>query len=296
VPEGIKMAERYNKGESVELITSLFNENGNRVSGASVYATIKKPDGTITQDYPFTEDPQFSGIYKLTLDPTILDLEGFYLIKISSESYEPQYTQILVKDFAEIKGLGAGIYKVTIKTIFVDNQAGIPDTFVNILTSDGEFVVNGRTDTSGQVIFNLNAGSYKVRATNLGIATFDETTISVSSDTTISIAGERIVISPPADAGLVRIYGNIRDLNLSLANIDKVQISFKIYPPGIPQFSKEVLIDTFEVFATIDKNTGNFYVDLAKGIRVRVVCREAELYKDFVTPLDKDIVPLKNLI
>ena len=287
---------RYNLGEIAKIVVCVYDEEGNRVSGLSVYATIKKPDESIIEDYLLVEDTHFAGLYVLTLDPSVLDLEGYYLIKISVEGYDSQYTEILVKNYVKLEGAGVGIHRVVIKTIFADNQAGISDTFVNVLTPDNELVASGRTDTKGEITFNLNAGDYIVRASNTGIAVFEEKSITISGDTTILMEGERIVIPPPADEGLVRIYGNIRDLNLSLANIDKVQISFKIYPPGIPQYSKDVLINSFEVYATIDKKTGNFYVDLAKGVRVRVVCREAELYKDFVTPVDKTIVPLKNLI
>jgi hypothetical protein len=285
--------ERYNFGENVRIKAILYDENGNRVSGAIVKAEIKKPNGVVEGPFDMMEDTNYAGVYFIELTPSILNLEGDYLARIFSDGYEDVFYEFLVKDFTEITGGGVGVYRLTVETREQGTGNVIPEVDVAVFNADGSVLIaSGRSNVNGIVTFNLNPGDYLIRCAKSGVATFSDFLLTgFNSNQVVQVFGEMIVIPPPSLPSLVRIYGNLRDLNLSVRT---AKIFFEVYRP--PQFAGDSMIVLETVYANVDPKTGDFYVDIAKGVWVGVVCKEAGLSRTFRTPTDVDVVKLKTLI
>lgn len=162
-------------------------------------------------------------------------------------------------------GVATGASAVTI-TIKDQSLNAIPDVGVNIFNSDNTVLItNGVTNDTGQIIFNLNDGAYKVRLIKAQVNFTPVEDLTVAGDGGKEYSGTTLTITPPQDASLCRLYAFARDQS------SKSVVDFK----GTARVINDTAINGAYLFkepvqASRDLSTGEFYWIIPQGVTVEV--------------------------
>ena len=187
-----------------------------------------------------------------------------------------------------LPSIGTGANSVTL-TIQDDNSDPVQGISVTIKNSGQTAVIAGpgTTNSSGQVIFNLDDGSYKaIVSTTTIYETLAAQTLTVSGTTTATYTITRHVIPSPSDPTLCRVYGYILDPRGE--TISGTQVIFQLEDPTSTEVSTNLVsIDTLIVRTNGD---GYFYADLIRSsqftpsVDYKVSCEKVGLRTTITVP------------
>jgi hypothetical protein len=278
--------ERYGLGSTVYILVVPLDEHGNYVSGLAVAMDILRPDGGIVRNIPLMESG-LSGVYYAVYNDT--DILGDYLYVVHAADFESAYGLFRVVSAEVVTG-----YRVRVRA--VDNLGnGVSGVLLGIYSGAGgvDLVLMRVTGVDGAVDVWLPPGEYVLRAWHDGMF-FEDELVRVSGDTSVLLTGIYVDVGVPQDARLVRVYGFLADLGLSLDRVHKAEILFTL--ADVPQFVDNTLLLRFPVRAVIDRRTGFFYADVVRGIRVVVACPDAQFYRLIRVPDTGFVVRLRDLL
>jgi len=161
---------------------------------------------------------------------------------------------------ARVSGFGSGGGAFTATLTATDTLVGQTVPGVRVVVRNLEqtsLLAVGRTDPSGQVRFNLDAGSFLVIADAPGylFAPFD--TLTVTGATIATMAGRRFDPGTPAAPTLCRVYGFVYDVT-GMPNPGAV-VSAGL-PKGVSR-TDEMIVSPSAV-TTVTDTAGYFYLDL----------------------------------
>jgi len=278
--------ERYSLGSMVYILVTPLDEQGNYVSGVGVLMDILRPDGEVVRNIPLVESG-LSGVYYAVYGDT--DILGDYLYVVYAVDFEPACGLFRVVSGEVVSG-----YRVHIRAVD-DAGNGVSGVLVGIYSGAGgvDLVLMRVTGVDGSVDVQLPQGEYVLRAWHDGMF-FEDVVVRVNSDMTVLMSGIYVDVGMPQDARLIRIYGFLADLGLSLDRVHKAEVLFTL--ADVPQFVDNTLLLRFPVRAVIDRRTGFFYADVVRGIRVIVACPDAQFYRLIRVPDTGFAVRLRDLL
>jgi len=302
------MSGSFKKTDTIEQLVFIRDKDtGNPIAGLTdLTAKIINPDGTVLfASLPLIEVAELSGIYKFSIIPSQREQVGVYPWQVTSPT--ANMDKPLSGSFMNgiLAGALAGSELCSILVRDFDTHIPIPDVSVSIFDSGGiALIATGKTRSDGYFVqtglsvsgISLDPANYIIRLTK-AMASFDPAylrTVVVGGPNDFILEGRSLAIPPTIDPEMCRIYGNIKDLGLGLMDIDNVEILFGISPA--PQHSGDIIITTTQI--KLNKNTGisgaggkyfnlatgDFYVDIARGLRVIVTCVQAGMSKAFTVP------------
>lgn len=158
---------------------------------------------------------------------------------------------------------GSGANQVTI-TVETTGSVPIPNSVVTIKNAlQSAVLAQGLTDGNGQVIFNLDNGSYK--ALILTVYPYNPLapqTLVVSGTTSATYQlSQAAAITPATSPSLCRIYATLRKLDGTIASLEPVR--FRLQTSGSFQASGNIIV-VQEISNQTDAN-GFFFVDLTRS-------------------------------
>jgi len=276
---------RYRIGEQIIIFTTLYNEQGNVVTGATITAEMEKPNGVSAGPFLSTESSSFPGIYKIEIPSQELDQLGNYIVRTLSTGYSPEFTTFFLGQSGGGGGGGIGAYKLSIDCKDQYNHI-ISDALVSIRI--GNTIISSLlTDVSGHAEFNLEAGTYNVLVYKAGYS-FEKYTFTINNDVTATITGSILSLPPAENPELCRVY--IRTVDLGLGAVSGVEININYDVPE--EIGTNLGIDKWT--KVITDNNGVAYFDAPKGSNVLVRVHKASVNVKVKIP-DKDSVYLTDL-
>jgi hypothetical protein len=161
------------------LTVSVVNQAGYPVSDVSVFA--------------FTDQNAYVGVEDVTNEngETVLPLvSGSYKIRADYKDEAYWSTVVVVPDTPSVV-INVGLPIVTVKVIDVFNNS-VPDVQVYAYRGNGKYLgVSGKTNASGEVVFELKEGTYRFRVYYQG-RTYKSEKVKVPTDTYVTLqVGER---------------------------------------------------------------------------------------------------------
>jgi len=102
-----------------------------------------------------------------------------------------------------------GAYQVTLQYYETATVIPIADIYVDVYDSTNTSRMNGRpyrTDSNGQISFNRDSGTYKIRAMKAGVTIALGTVVVAGADITQILYGDPIAAEAPPAAGAIRVY------------------------------------------------------------------------------------------
>lgn len=269
------------------------------ISGlVDVTVKILNPDGTILlPDRECIELANNPGRYRFI----VLAAERSQIGKYDWVMTSPAANLERDIDGSFISGAEADVYGSEAVSVLVRDSItllGIPDVSFSLYDSLGEVLWGlGKTNPSGYVVldgrsvpgFSLDLGNYIIRLTK-AMVSFDPEypiIVTITGPNDFTLEGTSLVIEPPSDPGICRIYGNIKDLGLLLRDIERVELRFSI--TKAPQKSEDIIVTATAL--VLNKNTGTggaeglyfntatgeFWIDIARGVWAKVCCSIADL-------------------
>jgi hypothetical protein len=281
--------DRFLVNSTAYITVVAYDENGERTSGLHILADVLKPDGTKVQNLALEELAFEAGVYYLAFTETVQT--GYYIFRVFDEDY--QY----VDDIGYFLVVSAGALGAYVLNVNVVDEQGVPlqGCFLGLYDSSGLLLLAIRiTGADGHAVFPIpEAGRYILRCWKVGYF-FEDVVLNIMGDTSVVLTGHKVEIGYPQDARLIRVYGFLGDLGLSIDRVRKTDIVFILLEA--PRFIDSELLLLFPVKAKVDKRTGFFYADVVRGVWVNVVCDAAGLYRKIFIPQEGLTVALKDLV
>ena len=162
----------------------------------------------------------------------------------------------IILDSLNSSGAGIYAYKVTV----IDTSLGVPIPFVRASLrnlNQTVLIATGRSNTNGELLFNLDPGNYLITANSAGylFSAFD--TITVSGAGEDSLVGYSFDPGQPSQPNLCRAYAYLYNIN---GNPESQATIMASLPGGVAR-SGQNIISPFKVSTTSD-SLGYFYLDL----------------------------------
>lgn len=276
--------EFFGRGERPLIFVAAVDENGDFVSGLLPRVSIRKPsaveDTGVLQELFFAPGHYF-------LEYTGADENGLYLYEVSADGFEVGLGSFVVGEVA-----APGANSLTVVAKYDDTGEPIEGVTIAVYDAQGNILAVRVSDGSGTVRFGLPDGTFSLRGFS-DKAFFEPLSFEIYEDMSLDYIGLRVRVDPPADARLVRIYGFLKDINLSADRVYKVSLVFEL--AEAPDFVEKTLLTLFPVQAKVDRRNGFFYADIVKGVSVYVICDEAHLRRILKIPSDRDVISFREL-
>ncbi len=130
-------------------------------------------------------------------------------------------------------GTGSGAWTVTV-TVTDDSAVALLGATVRL--TDGVNTFFGTSDSSGEIVFNVDSGTYTVAITKSGYS-FSGASLSVSSDTAQTYAITEMNISPPGDPTQITGYLTVYDTELNLLTDRSVWFRLRTAPTSTSSYA-----------------------------------------------------------
>lgn len=255
--------------------------SGLTVGNGGLSLKVYKNDTEITDQSITISEFSTSGNYSLT---TTFTSKGYWVIFVNiidSDSSQVIQTQRIdiqvdtytVDDVYNATGSGeeSGVGSETVTLTVSDSEGSvIPQVAINIFNANKTaFITFGSTNTSGQRIFNLDPGIYKLTLFLFGYS-FTETDLTVTDTSgltpqTLGITAETLNVVAPSAPGVCRIFGDFVLQNGSSVGGTKVSVT-NLYDPSDPTgFS---VVEETKIYTA--NATGRIQFDIVQGVRVQI--------------------------
>jgi len=240
-----------------------------------------------------------SGIYYIDLTAAEMDADTVSL-RVQTTSINAKTTIIVMypQELNDIITTGTGANTVTL-TVLDNNSDPVQGIPITIKNSGETLRIAGPASTNidGEVIFNLDDGSYKALLTSTNIyEPLTSQALTVSGTTTDDYTLTPYSIGTPSSPTLCRVYGWITDANNQV--VPSAQIVFKLDTLTTAETSSYLVSTELLVIKT--NNEGYFYADLIRSSQYatatdyKVSCEKIGLKKTITVP-DSATVNLNTL-
>jgi len=208
----------------------------------------------------------------------VFDLDNITTKPTSFENYQGFFKDgVTVVGYIEARAGGwvalidpAGVNVVTITTEETDTTP-IPDVFVKVYNSDQTVLLRtGNTDTNGEIIFNMDDGTYVVVLYKNAVNFSPTESLVVLGPTADTYNGEVLTSPVPAAANVCRVSGFafVQSSTGAIPSFDGTatitQLPFNI---------DNIFYEGQKVAATFNAGTGEFYWDLPYNAVVKLNSR-----------------------
>jgi hypothetical protein len=283
-------------------------------------AKVWNPDGTLLlDDLECVELDGSEGLYEFSLEDDERSQAGVYAWEVSSPTAniaKPTVGSFQSGGWIDLIKSPVGLKEVHI--LVQDSISGDPIPEVRAVIFDATGVVlvgSGLTGADGKVTLGGNEaegwsmaiGTYLVRLVKAGVNFEVSYAASVTADgsNSFTFEGTALTTTLPEDPDVCRISGNMKDLGVRLRDIDNADLAFYISPA--PQKSGETIIFESAIRLSkatgtegtdgvyFDSTTGNFWIDIARGLVVKVESKIAGLEGTFTVP-DASTAKLVDLL
>lgn len=235
-----------------------------------------------------------SGDYQLTVPG------GFPSVGVWAITVEVAYNGSTWRTFAEVSlhdidevyeiiiAGGSGVEVVTIELLNSVTSAPLIDALINVYDAAGVTLITfGRTDSSGQFEFNLDEGDYVLRFFSVGVS-FDVENLTVPSGGGLfTYYGTAIVVSPPADPTLCRLYADLITMSGIAIEDFKITVTNEFDPNSDAGLRP---VENYQEHFT--DAAGHVEIDLVRGLNVRVAFPTTKLTRNIIVP----DVPVADLL
>lgn len=222
---------------------------------------------------------------ELSVIDTLLDSVKAVTDKLNTMLQEDgdvsQFTANALENAPASEGGGGipGDYAITINAHDEDGN-NIVDAVIRIWDSVGTSFIEGKiTNSSGQVIFNLNTGSYIVKIHKSGYSFDNNTLVVETASKSVTYTGESFIIGPPQNPELCRIYGYYFQLN-GLPFSSKLPATIKSNSPYTEENNN--------FFSTVNGKyntlTGELYFEVVRGAEVTLKIAAFSIEATFTVP------------
>lgn len=160
----------------------------------------------------------------------------------------------------EISGIGggAGAYSISIIAYDTSNFQTVAGANVIVRSlNQSSLIAVGRTNSNGEIGFNLDADSFLVIATAPGYIFESYDTVVVAGNGVDTTRGYAFEIDPPANPEVCRVWGYLYDFQ---GNPEAGAVIAAYLPGGIVKYY-EIIISPFAI-AAVTNSSGQFYLDL----------------------------------
>ncbi len=180
--------------------------------------TFKASPGTATVAMSEVDATNLAGVYRYVFDLSSVTNESLndeYHFRVTCASAEnaPQEGQINTDDLAAKSGRGDYVFTATAEDSDTDPILGAT---VQIRDSGGTVLVaRDITDASGEAVFLLDEGDYKVYVYGQGYAWSNPYSLAISGDASATYTGSgdgSSPVTPPESPDVCRVYGYFKDL------------------------------------------------------------------------------------
>lgn len=224
---------RFLVGSSVITNVPMLNSSGQPVPGLTYPGNLNiqlwnSGYDTSAQLFNVTAAETASGVYRVTLPPTLITTSGTDYELIVSDSSNVALTQRI-----QFSASPLGPRIVVLYAVDSFSGAPIPGTQVFLKDSSNTFVVyNGTTDASGKYIAGLNNGAYNVILIKSFVNFPTPISLNISADTTAVCLGTSFSPASPVLPSTCILYGWISDMagrgvrNAQVTAVDPVNVSY----------------------------------------------------------------------
>ena len=231
------------------------------------------------------------GIYKITLDGTVLAYVGELLLYFSGGLFE----NFTYRQTVQSKNPGNVQVTITVETV---TPEPLPDTQVDIWDNGQTILLwSGVTDSSGQVVVALNPGSYKVllRRTRTSFTVPETLTVIGPSAETKTYNGTEISIPASSNPDVCVVYGYVYDITGvpdDQISPDYIALTAQRTPGLIHLSGRFITVDESDVRVS---DSGYFEIELIRGLQVKLEAPRFGLYKTITVP-NQATVDLSTLV
>jgi hypothetical protein len=199
-----------------------------------------------------------------------------------------------IDDIADVAGVGARTITINVKDDSANNLEGVVVSAHNSSNDDSPQLAYGTTGATGNVVFFLDDGTYKIRLRRTDYV-FSLEEIVVTASATENITGTGQELTTPTDNGVCRLY--VFPITLGNASITdlKIYIETANDPKRPQELNSQFITNTNGTF-THDSSTtpDRYYFDAVRGSFVRIRCKDTGFDHSITVPDedDKDIADL----
>lgn len=173
---------------------------------------------------------------------------------------------------------GSGLYVVTLQ--LYETSTTTPLSAVHVAAYAGsDLEASGDTNTSGKVVFHLDAGIYAMRYHKAGVTFSVTDTITITGDATVTRYGTPVAIPVPSSGSACTLYDFCYDQS-SGSPMASVTATARI--TALPYNYDGKLHTGASVTGTYSAVTGLLYWDIAQGATVLVTIEEVGVIRERV--------------
>jgi hypothetical protein len=230
------------------------------------------------------------GVYELHLHNDWLnpEMDGYLVVMLAGAT---NMTQLRLQ--IEIESALTGIHTVALQVYETASVVPIADVFVDIWNSTETTRMNGlttKTDALGQLSFQRDDGTYKIRLMKAGVTFAVGTVVVNGADVSSTLYGTPVAAAIPPAAGAIRVYENcfMPDGSTPMtaaAIVAKAKITSLPYDHNGRYHSGQ------EIAGTYNASTGQVYWDLPAGAQVEFYIKH--IHKTPVTRTVPDVSPAR---
>lgn len=159
-----------------------------------------------------------------------------------------------------------GINAITLQVYETDTTTPISDVAISIFNSDETLILGTyRTDVNGQLLANLDDGTYKLRLRKAGAIFTVPETIEITEPGTEPLYGDTQAIPEPEDPDACNLVCDLFDLGLNA----KAGIVFKVALKNTPRAVNSAVLEAAASTGTTDA-AGRVIFTLAQGFTYQV--------------------------
>jgi hypothetical protein len=220
-----------------------------------------------------------TGLYSLTLSAGLATVGHWTVVATwggSTLYREYQVTTYTTDELYTIVSGQVGTNSMTI-TVQDGTPAAVPGMNVNVYNSGNTvFLCAGTTDSNGQVVFALDAGTYKLRLFKLGIATTSaDLTVSSDATQTATVSVAATSVTAPSTPSACKLFADFVELDgTAMANL-VVRVE--------NLFQTNMSIGERETKYTTD-SAGHVEFDVVQGTKIRVSFISTSFTRELTVP------------
>lgn len=221
-----------------------------------------------------------AGLYKFQYTPTST---GYWHVDIhrgGSHDYDADLDVVehTVDDLYDLLSGQVGLKEVTI-TVEDASEDAVPDMRINVFNSDNTvFLCSKTTDTSGQAVFSLDEGSYKLRLAKYAIAT-TTADLTVGSDSTQSVTVDVVAtsVTAPTDPSVCTLFADFVKMDGTDFDGMKVRVENLFLPTSNMAMVERELVYTAD-------SSGHVEFDIIRGSKIRVSLITTTFVREVTVP------------
>ncbi len=254
---------RVKAGTTVKYRANFHDDTGTLADPAMPEAQLEKPDASFTALTTPVKINGKTGQFGGSIDTTGF-ATGQHFIRMAGTVATGK---VVATEFCfEIEAL-AGIHTVTVQVYETSSIVPIADVSVDVWNSTETTRLNGsamKTDALGQLNFQRDDGTYKIRLMKAGVTFVVGTVVVNGANVSVTLYGTTIAHAAPSAPGLQVLYGNVRRLNWAVSTGETITLKIT----ENKQVVGGALVQTQSLSAVVDANSQFEFANIPCGAGV----------------------------